>query len=244
MVSYKRKVTNKRYKKRYYGKKLNKRQKKQVKAIISRDIETKCFSQGYGHDTGVTTNGSVHDLSLIQVGDGQGFRQGNIITLKKIVFTSYITMGQSAFIGSDAWANIRIIIFRWREDTAVATPTLNDLLDITSVVGASTFGVQLPYNYNTRQKYDILWDKLVRLAPEPEFNGSDLEMVVGGPNANKIVKRTLWGKKMGNKRIKYNDNAAVSANGYNKLYVVFTSDSGATPHVDVRWATQLFYDDA
>lgn len=238
------------YKRRTYRrKKYNKRSKKKSVATkayvdrkISTQIETKCFSGGFGIDTGVNTNGVIHDLTRIIPGVNQGERVGNDILLKKLVFSAYVTLGSSSFLSTDEYQNVRMFLFRWREDSSVSTPTLNDLLDIASASVA--YGVQMPYNYNTRQKYDILWDKTVQVSPEPEYNGSTLERVAAGPNVNKIVKKTLYGKKLGAKHIKYNDNAVVSSHGYNKLYLCAFSDSSVAPNPSVTWVSQLFFEDA
>lgn len=216
--------------------------KSYVNRKLGNQIETKMFNGGYGNDSNVNTNGSIHDLSIITTGVAQGTRVSNMIQLKKLIFNAYITQGQSSFLSSDAFQNVRIILFRWREDSSVATPVLSDIID--TVSNATNYGVSMPYNYNTRQKYEVIWDKTVMVYPEPEYNGSTLEFTVAGPGACKIIRKQLFGKKLGAKHIKYNDNASVSGHGYNKLYALFMSDSLLSPHADVRFNSQVYYEDA
>lgn len=221
------------------GKKLTKRQKKEVKTLIARDVETKCFNGSYGEDSTVSYNGTMHDLSNISVGTGQGNRIANLITIKRFWISFYITLGESLLLSPDSYCNVRIILFRWREDSAVATPLLGDILD--SVSSLVNYSVQMPYNYNTRQKYEIIMDKIFQVAPEPEYNGSSLEKIAAGPDVNKIRRYAFWGKKLGAKRIKFDDG---SNHGFNKLYACYISDSGTTPHPVINWCSHLYYDDA
>lgn len=225
---------------------VSKKREVATKAYVDRKlgqaIETKCFSGAHGEDNAVTSAGSIHDLSRILVGDSQGQRTSNQIMLKKLIFNAYITLGTSSFLSSDAFQNVRIILFRWRVDTQDTVPTPGDLVDNASSL--TNFSVSMPYNYNERQKYEIIWDKVVQVAPEPEYNGSTLEYVAAGPNVNKIIRKQFFGKKLGAKHIKFDDGADATGHGYNKIYACFFSDSGNVPHANVCWSSQVLYEDA
>lgn len=77
------------------------------------------------------------------------------------------------------------------------------------------------YNYNECQKYEIIWDKVVQVVFELEYNGLIFEYVVVGFNVNKIICKQFFGKKFGVKYIKFDDGVDVIGYGYNKIYVCF-----------------------
>lgn len=224
--------------------KLNEVQKQDVKQIISRKLETKMFNSGsgaYGLDSGVDNIGSIHDLSnIFPTGTTQGLRVGREISLVKHVFTAEITLSQSSFISADAYNTVRIILFRWREDSASKTPVLSDILDTASV--ATCYPTQFPYNYNQREQYHIVWDKLIKVAPDTVYDGSGITYSASGINVTKIFTKTRFGKKLGAMKIQYDND--VNGHGYNKLYALFLSDSTVAPDPTVAWATQLYYKDA
>lgn len=214
--------------------------KRQVKQIVNRDIENKVFVF-YGQDTSVDNTGSIHDLSNITtVGAQQGQRVGRKIYLKKIVFKAEIQASSSSFISSDQYNTVRIILFRWKEDTSSATPTLADILDDSS--SSVAYSTMFPYNFNKSDQYKILYDKVIKVSPLPVYNGSGIVYSSSGPWQTKIIGKDIFGMKMGNKVIHYDND--INGHGKEKVYALFCADSTLTPDPTVNWAGQLIYEDA
>lgn len=237
-MPYKRRTTT--YRKRYTRtRKLNYRQKRQVKQIIGKQIEDKCFSFG-GQDTGVSNTGVVHDMSnLATSGTGENQRVGRKIGVKRFMINFEVQTAQSSFISPDAWNTVRIILFRWRITSSAATPVMNDILDNTSSL--TNYSTQWPHNFNT-DKFKVIYDKTIKVGPMPVYDGANVEYYAVGPNAQRVMKWKFYGKRLGNKTIHFDND--VNGHGKEKIYALFTTDSTVSPHPIVNWTGQLVYEDA
>lgn len=223
---------------------LNKVQKKEVDRKINRKIETKLFNEGssiYGQDLLVDNNGTIHDLSTMMAANmGPDLREGHEVILQKVIFNCEVQASSSVLFSNDAWNTVRIILFRWREDTSAQVPLMSNILDTTS--SSVCYSTQFPYNYKEREKYHILYDKVVKVSQTPLANGSTAYLAYAGMDITRQINVKLYGKKLGAKKIQFND--LTGPHGYNKLYALFCSDSTTTPDPIVNWNTQVFYKDA
>jgi hypothetical protein len=217
--------------------KLTPAQKKEVKRIIAADIETKVYNGGYGLDSAVSSSGTVYSLANIPAGAGQGQRVGREVKVKRmdISFEIFPSSG-GLFLSPDTYNTVRIILFRWKVDTAMATPVLGNILDTAS--SAVAYPTQFPYNYDGRKNYHIIWDKVFQISNFPVYDGTN---VVREFVKTIHVKKSFYGRKLGSTTINW-DSTNVFPD--DNIYALYISDSAATPDPQVTWVSQVFYEDA
>lgn len=214
MVYYRRKRATYRRKRIAGQRKLNPRQKKQVKRLITGTQELKAI------DTAVlqspTGAGLCQVLTMPSQGDSLSTRDGDEILLKKLSCRLNV-------ISADNTNIVRLIVFRWRADntTAANVPIPTNILQN---LNATAF-----YNYTAFRSNEmtILYDKLVALSS----TGSQ----------DMIIRRDLYGKNLGKKRITF-DAAVIT--GTDQIYYLLISDSVAAPHPQVGGYFRLEYTDS
>lgn len=138
--------------KRRRGKPLNRKQKSQVKRIVSAGEETRAFDT---YETiAVSNTGSITDLTTIAQGDAVNQREANLINPVSIrlFFTSIL---------GDATNFCRYVVFRWHEDDTFDAPAPSDILAL-----GNLGGIYAPFNmtnYGQRKNFTILYDSIHRL---------------------------------------------------------------------------------
>lgn len=218
-------------------KKLNQREKTQVKRMIGRQIEDKHFY--YGGTGGIdAAAGSITDMSLVPQGVTQISRVGDTITLKRIDIRFQLESADSALLPIDNHGTIRCIVFRWEDNSSVAAPIVTDVLTPYSALDY----IVANYNADNIQsgKVKILYDRLVTLFNQATYTGSAVayyQSVASVQNRHVV----LYGKRLGKKRVYFNGGGTT---GKDKIYIMFISDSTANPHPAVQWQSLLTYSDA
>lgn len=124
---------------------------------------------------------------------------------------------------SDAYNFVRLVIFKWRTDTANATPGSNDVLR-NDASASVAFG--LPY-YERRGDYKILYDRTFHT--QAQTTGS-----VTPAQVPFTVK--LSGKKLGSSR--YNTS---TSSGRDHIYMMYFSDSSAVAHPTIDYNLRMLY---
>lgn len=198
-------------------KKLNKRQIRQVKRIAHTGMELDYFDNGLS-GTGVNAGGILQTgFSTPVQGDSDGERVGDQINIKAFNFRFDLVYG-------DATNEFRVILFRWYQDNNIATPT------IAQVLQNAAFPINSGINHDSLKanKLHIMHDKVYSLTQN-------------GNNGALHRSLTIVGKKLGRKKIEFN-NAAIT--GSNLIYAVFISDSIAAPNPTINWYSRLTYYDA
>lgn len=180
-MPYKYKFNGKKVYKRLFGqKKLNKRQKKEVKTIMNKELETKSadFFSGIGAQYGSTTSSTTYqDISLLAQGVTSTTRVGDQVR-PLLMKCRYLFDQQTT-----AQGETRVIIFQWRPDNAVA-PTVGDILDAGPGGGASVFS---HINFDNRHLFKILKD--YSFCSNPSIaNPNNLHVVNWDINLSKIPK--------------------------------------------------------
>lgn len=198
--------------------KLNKTQELQVKRLIRNKEELKTFQAGIQNEAvGIAGTTQVTSLANIVNGAGANQRLGDEIEYRYLKARFTITM-------ADATNIVRVIFFKWKDNTAYSTPSYTKILkpDVSGIVTPYSF-----YNDNEKQSYSIIYDQI--------FTGTN-----GTSNVNLIQNRVLRFLVKG--KAKYISDA--STDGTNKLYRLMISDSAGPPNPSVYWMTEVGYTDS
>lgn len=198
------------------GSKVNKALKRYVKSTLSRGLETK--SHTYEYSTSVTTTATVVDLTdLNQNVTGVG-RIGNEIDVKNVEMIYNLIVNST-----DAINTFRVLIFQWHPNNAVDLPQTAEIFDFASAgVGWECYA---PFNHDKRKLFTIYYDKV-----HSGSYGSDS----GAKNFRK--------KRIGPFKPTQYDYAVNT--GTNHIYLLYISDSGATPHPSINISLGMKYKDA
>lgn len=199
------------------GRKLNKRQVRQVKNLVSRQQEHKVFDNTVG-STGISSGGSLYGpLTAPIQGTGDSQRVGDRITLKKMTF-------REAMVYGDGTNHLRLIIFQWYQNSAVAAPLLTDILQTTGNPICSSIN---DTNMDGK-KFKVLHDKVYNLTQN-------------GANGASFSQIKLYGRRIARKAIQFNPGAT---SGFNHIYMYAISDSAAVPNPSVTHFSRCEYIDS
>lgn len=177
-------------------KRLNIREKKQVKRIVRFQQEKKNFPF-YIINGSASTAGTITKLTIIPQGDSGTTRDGNNVNITRIQF-------RYSFAYGDATNVCRIIIFQWKNDDTNDFPTVAKLIQ--DPVNNSWLGSQIFANPDAR----ILYDRLHFVSG----NG----FAVTGSRA--VIKSKKYAKKL-----KYNAGVNTGSNQLYVLYLSDSSTS-------------------
>lgn len=218
---------------RHVGGKLTKRQKYQVKSLISKNVEIKYFDYGFGATT-YTSSPSFANFSLIPQGGSDAQRVGDMVTLKNIDCRFQV-------VGGDVYNTFRVILFRWYSPSATA-PTASDLFDS---VGSGAEYVLCPTPaLEKNQQVHIIFDKVWTL-PQTYAATSAGALGAGVQNTSRSVQtlhRKFYGRRLGRKNIRFNPAATSSPSG--SLWICGVSDSAITPNPTLYFNVRVSYTDA
>lgn len=207
------------------GAKLNQRQKRQVKSLIGRRIETK-FVDALKSSTGIVSSGTLFNLNVPSSGTGISGRIGDRVTVRRIDFAYQV-------IGYDTTNQVRVIIFKWQNDNSVYAPSTITILD---PAYTSTADCPLaPYNWDNFHAKDfaVCYDKVHSLS----FNNT-----TAAPGSQSItVRGRVYGKKLHNKFMNLNTGAVTGDGIY---YCLVVSDSGIAGHPKFNMISRMQYTDA
>jgi len=209
------------------GKRLNKRQKKEVKRLIGirQELKFQNYNQAPASiTTTYTVTGAPYDIAQ-GITDSQ--RVGDsILWCGKIDLTIEVVNGLGAT--ADAYNNLRFILFQWHPAT---TPTAASLL----LSGpSSTQDVYSNYNHDNRQMYKVLLDKVFVTS-----GGGVSATVPWGAGSVKYRRFHVSTKKL-TKHVQY---TAGGSTATNRLYVMFASDSALATHPTMLYSSKVFYRD-
>jgi len=214
-------------------------QKKQVRDMVTgkltENIETK-FAILDSSGISVLTTGTITDLSTIGQGVTRDDRVGDRLRLKKLDWRCKVVASTGGLLASaDAYDTVRVILFRWWDDTAVNPPLLGNILK----QGASgTDYTVASLNADDAEQYSIISDECYVVYNTTVYNGSALA-VEPGPGHVAFVKKSFTPP--GDKHVTYVNNANT---GVGHVFMLAISDSAFTPHPTMAYAMLLEYTDA
>lgn len=213
------------------GKKLNKRQKREVKRIVGNEIEVKMFPAGNAA-VGITNSPTFVNLFTPSQGvGGYGNRDGDTVHLKRMIC-------RFQAVGGDIYNTMRVILFRWNgpSSPSASQPTVNDLFDTTSA-GAEYVMCPAPA-WGSEKKVHIIYDS-VKTLPQTNYNTGQ---ITGTSNSIKTWKHTAYGKKLGAKTVRFSPGTTVIPSG--SIWMVAVSDSAIATNPSLYWNIRTEFTDA
>ncbi len=142
-------------------------------------------------------------------------RTGDVVYWKK----AYINYAVDA-INSDVLSNSRVIIFQWHPNSALAAPTVNDVLQTASVYSM--------YDWQFSNQYTILYDKVhfcSGITSAPTVGGN--QGYFGEIHLDPAAKRAEY--------------SAALATGSEQFYILIISDSVIAPFPNFTATTRVTY---
>jgi len=196
-----------------------KKEKRQVKGsqvthVIPKYIDFSTFDQS------VTGGGTFYLLSVIPQGSGTSQRVANTIRMRRLYLNLSIYL-----TNTDIVTTSRVILFRWIENTASATPTVGAILE-----NPSSTQVFSHFDFENQQNYEVIWDKVFHQSGGATTPSSTSNM--GFFNLSIPLKK--------NPCVNYNAGATT---GTNTLYMLTISDSSLTPFPLISFNLRVYYDD-
>lgn len=210
-------------------------QKQQVKAILGSKIESKYFISGYQNT--VSNSGVITDLSSIAQGVGSVERTGDTVNLTRVSLIYQVNCSSGgAFASADSYNALRLILFRWKDDSGNYVPTVTDILSLPAAHGDLVMAV---YNLNQGENFHIIYDKIVTVFNSPVYTGTGVNVEAGANHS--WCSGMLDLSQLGPRVIEF-EGAGTTGSG--KLFMLAVSDSTFTPHPNLTLTTQLKYTDA
>lgn len=202
------------------GRKLNKREKNEVKRLISVRQELK-YHVSQTSALAVGTAGQIFQISDIPQGDTDITRDGDRLMLKKFFV-------RGSILYSDATNIFRLIFFQWKPAT---TPTIASILLNGPSVAPDVWS---SYAHDQRQMYNILWDKTWHLEGNAAAATSPLT-----PTSQKLFKVTIARRFA--KQLQY---TAGTTAGTNQIWYLALSDSAAVGHPGITMSVKFHFTDS
>lgn len=191
--------------------------KKVVKEELNRELETKYHDTTLGTATAIDYNGSVQAVTNAAQGVTDQTRIGD--KLQPIG----IDIRMNAYVGLSS-CTIRTIIFRWKAQSTIDVLNVPNIL-LSTLVGTIN-GVNSPYNWDNRAKFDILYDKTMKL-----YSGST-------GNQQTVIKIR---KNLKHKKVNFYGGSATDC--MNGLYIIFLSDTTLVNSPNISAISRLYYKD-
>lgn len=209
------------------GRKLNKRQRKEVKQLIIKPMELK-----YGITNQATrvvgTTALIDYITAVSQGSGDNQRIGDTLNwCGKMEMAVQFHNGAGA--NSGPWTTFRFIMFQWHPNS---TPVAANIL-LNGANGA--IGVTSRYNHDLRQEYKIILDKVIHLVG----NGSSATQPYA-PNVQRLKVYKISTKKI-TKRAQFSGGTTAGTNG---IYCLYITDSGAATLPTIEYSFKMFWRDA
>lgn len=207
--------------------------KAQVLQMLKGFIETKygLFTTGV---VNVATTGTLTKLTVIAQAVGQSARIGDQVRLKSMQVRYSITVGAPGLLAAaDQFNTVRLIVFKWKIDDSVTVPTASDILNTTTTTNLAI----APHSWDTKEKYDILYDSAHVVFNSPIWNGAAVtwQHGVGGTYA---TPREIQLRNLG-----LIDFTAATTSGVGQIYSLLLSDSAFAPNPTCELAGIFeFYD--
>lgn len=123
-------------------------------------------------------------------------------------------------IRADTYNRMRVICIQWKSNDNVDLPQLSEILNI----GPASETVLSPYNDQLRSQFTVLKDYVLTL------DGIENNVITSG--------FTVYPKQ----KVEYI--SGTTNKGRRHIYLIFTSDSGATPYPLIDYSTTLKFKDA
>lgn len=211
-----RRTSRKRDYARYRASRINRNLKALMDTRAKRVVNRMAEKKWYTSHTAVdiSQTGNIDWLSQIPQGDTDLTRDGDQCRLTSLSFK-----GNLIAASTDGTNTVRIIIFKWNDNNIVSAPDLDDILTATGT-GEVPLGMYQQDNVRSK-RFNILYDKLYSLDdfhPQTIIN-------------TKIKMRSP---------INFNGGGTT---GRGHIYLLYVSNSNATPHPTLNYAFKFVFTD-
>lgn len=231
------------FRKRFRGRKLNKRQIQEVKKIVGRRIEKKYhYVDIAGSISGGTT---LALLTGVEMGTQSDQRIGQTITVTEINLRYSVAEPTSEFVpyvDHDPYNTCRVIVFKWLVDSDITTPTIGDILHIPSAAPS----VFAHYNLEGASKYRICYDKTHTIGCIPvgvTSGGSIVADLASYSGSVKAAHVKIVGKRLHGKRVDLIGESPSDTDGYGHYYLLALSDSTFSPDPEIVGVSNVVFQD-
>lgn len=205
---------------------LNKRQKMQVKRIVGQHIENKFIDTAASTLTGYTNAGSIGLFTMPANGNTVSARVGDRIEVTKIELNY-------SCVGYDTTNLFRVIVFKWNNDDSVYAPSVQSILLLADLVQDTAPLARYNWDNMKAGDFNICYDAVHSLS----WNNA-----AASPGSNVIAKRiVLVGKKLHKKRLTLN-NGAITGDG--RYGIILVTDSGVAGHPKANYTARIHFKDA
>lgn len=213
---------------RSHGEKaMNKRQKREMNAILNRRSELKFYVTNQG-GVNITSTWAVAKAALISQGTADEDRTGDRITWCGNI-EMIINVINATGVNSDLYNNCRFILFQWHPNDSTAPTASNILLNgVTGSVDTSSH-----YSHDNRQLFTILWDRTFKTVGN--FQGAGTP---GTSDSQSGIVHFTIPMMRAKKQVQF---LSGSTAGTNQLYLLYASDSSAAAHPQAYWGIKGFY---
>lgn len=189
--------------------------KRVVNRAISKNIETK-FLQTNQAATAQDVNGTFTNLTLVTQNQTDQSRIGDKLTPKALDIRYRIALPSTL---PDYFNLIRVVIFRWKQNTLSVSPTQAYLLNTT----ASVLSPLSQYNYDTTKNFQILYDRVHYITTyDPSMNKKLMINLRKQPNIQFDSTNTI---------------------GNNHIWIYCGSDSQAAGHPTLEYCARFTFSD-
>lgn len=138
---------------------------KKVNSLLS-TVESKDMVTSYESDNITTTPTSYNfDIPLIPQGTGESDRIGEKINLTKLQAKIQLQIGDNAVSSlNDNYNQMRLILILYQTQSSTGdVPTMDDILEVSSITGYPQLVMNSLYKKNPKFKYRKLYDKVHNL---------------------------------------------------------------------------------
>lgn len=191
---------------------------RKVIRTLSRVAEAKYYLASSGGYVNCTDVGDLGIITSIPQSTLAGGRTGISIYVKSISYRATVYNPNNAM---DA-ASVRVIIFQWHNDATLDPPQLGQILINNT---GSDYFVHAPYNPNFRNKYTILFDRMIC----PMGTSVTKQVPI-----NVVITRGFQ------RKLNY---VGITDTGYNMIYVARMSDDTVSPRPQLANQVKVNYMD-
>jgi len=193
--------------------------KREANRAVNADEELKIFDV-FTNTQNIGTGGTLANQTLIPQGVGNSQRVSDEVYLRRLLFTWQVVQ-----LNTDIYGDVRIILFQWHPNTAIATPTLASILQNTTGNGLWT-----AYNWQERDQYTVIYDEVVSAAglataPTASSNQRALNIRLTPPRRKMVF-------------------ALASTAASNSVWLLQVSDSAIAPFPVMTYNLRIEYVDA
>lgn len=206
--------------------KLNERQKRQVKKIMKKPLELKYFYYFPPAVVAISTTMALIGVPFdVPQGIGDTQRVGDHLQWAgSIDFRFTLTAADTTNI-------VRVAIVQWKsQSTAAPIPTPSDFF-LNGPTGAPD--IWSPFSHDNRNSITVLFDRTFELIG----NGTANFPVT---NITQISRKYSVSLKKAAKEVQFN---AAGGQGKNRLFLAYVSDSAVATHPTIQYTTKTFFRD-